>query len=57
MSIRVVEGSGAPASGPMSSPSFATVSDAVMRLTGRAPMSVADLFEQHHADLMAGTGA
>jgi len=57
MSIRVVEGSGAPASGPTSSPAFAKVSDAVMRLTGRAPMSVADLFEQHHADLMAGTGA
>ena len=57
MSIRVVEGSGAPASGPTSSPAFATVSDAVMRLTGRAPMSVADLFEQHHDDLMAGTGA
>jgi len=57
MSIRIVDGSGAPASGPMSSPSFAKVSNDFQTLTGRAPMSVADLFAMHHADLMAGTGA
>jgi NAD(P)H dehydrogenase (quinone) len=57
MSIRVVDGSGAPAGGMLSSPSFSVVSDAVMRLTGRAPMSIAQLFAAHHDDLMAGTGA
>jgi hypothetical protein len=41
----------------MNSPSFAVVSDAFQRLTGRPPMSLADLFEANHDDLMAGTGA
>jgi NAD(P)H dehydrogenase (quinone) len=56
MSIRIAEGGAAPAGG-MNSPSFAVVSDAFQRLTGRPPMSLADLFEANHDDLMAGTGA
>jgi len=59
MAVRVVEpsGGGGPAGGPMDSPSFAVVSTAVQELTGRAPMSVSDLFEVHHDEIMAGTGA
>jgi NAD(P)H dehydrogenase (quinone) len=57
LSVRVTDPSGAPASGPMSSPSFAVVSDAVQRLTGQAPTAVRDLLEIHHDEIMAGTGA
>jgi len=56
LSVRVVDPSGEP-DAMTSSPSFATVSDAVQRLTGRAPMSLQSLFEAHHDEIMAGTGA
>ena len=56
--VRIVDPSGqAPASGPLSSPSFAVVSTAVQELTGRAPLSVHDLLLLHHDEIMAGTGA
>jgi NAD(P)H dehydrogenase (quinone) len=59
LSVRIVEptGGATEAGGPMSSPSFAVVSDAVQRLTGRPPMSVRDLLQLHHDEIMAGTGA
>ena len=56
MAVAIADPSGA-ASGPMSSPSFAVVSDAVERLTGRAPQSIRDLMEINHDEIMAGTGA
>ncbi|MDH3208337.1 MAG: NAD(P)H-binding protein [Gemmatimonadota bacterium] len=57
LAVRVTDPSGASAGGPMSSPSFAVVSDAVQRLTGQAPMSVRDLLEAHHDEIMSNTGA
>jgi len=56
MAVAIAEPSGA-ASGAMSSPSFAVVSDAVERLTGRTPQSLRDLMEINHDEIMAGTGA
>lgn len=57
MPIRIMDGSGGPPTGPLSSSSFSVLSDAVQTLTGRPPLSIHDLFEIHHDDLMAGTGA
>jgi NAD(P)H dehydrogenase (quinone) len=57
MAVAIADPSGGAAAGAMSSPSFAVVSDAVQRLTGRAPTSLRDLFEVSHDDIMAGTGA
>ena len=59
MAVRIVEptGGAGTSGGAMSSPSFAVVSTAVLDLTGRPPMSIAALFEAHHDEIMAGTGA
>jgi len=55
MSVRVVDGDGG--AGAMSGGSFSVVSDDFQQLTGRPPMSLRDLFEAHHDEIMAGTGA